>query len=137
MEQGHRGYRATNFPQNQDVYDRSLNIEYGYIIAAFTSEEEPRYFVLVLKEFSRVDPRQDPAAMPIEESYEYLASTYGSPENLVGLRVRIEYIGSDWKLGAAKIVPGRDVPVRGTLTSLPSRGFRYAAAGGSSLAGGL
>lgn len=137
MEDVHRGHRATNFPQDKSAYDRSLNIEYGYIVGAFSSDEEPRYFVLVLKEFSRVDPRQDPAAIPIEESYEHLAATYGPPENLVGLRVRIEYVGTDWKLGSARIAPPRDVPVRANLTSLPARGFRYAQAGGSSLAGVL
>ena len=137
MDDAHRGYRATNLPQNTDIYDRSLNIEYGYIVGAFTSDDQPRYFVLVLKEFSRVDPRQDPAAMPIEEAYEGLASTYGPPENLVGMRVRIEYVGTDWKLGSCRLAPGREVPVRGNLTSLPSRGFRYASAGGSSFASGL
>lgn len=110
------------------IYDRQLNIEYGYIVGVGSPDESPRYLVLVRKEFSHgIDGA--PVLIPVEEPAEVLASTFGRPEDLIGQRVRVEYFGSNWRTGVARIVPGRDVPSRPGLTEIPGRGFRYAIAG--------
>lgn len=111
------------------LYDRQLNVEYGYVVGVGSTDENPRYLVLVKKEFSYgVDGA--PVLIPVEEPAEVLASTYGRPEDLIGQRVRVEYFGTNWRTGVARIVPSRDIPSRPGLTDIPSRGFRYAVAGG-------
>lgn len=108
----------------------SINIAYGYIVGVLSTEEEPRYLALVHREFSTAHPGAESILIPIEETHEHLAATYGTPNDIVGLRVRMEYVGTDPRRGVARIVPGRNVPARPNITELPARGFRYAVAGG-------
>lgn len=113
----------------ESLYSRRLNVEYAYIVGIAATEEEPRYMVLVKKEFCLGSVSEQPAIVPMEEPPEVLAASFGRPEDLIGQRVRIEYFGSNWKTGIARIVTGRDIPSRPNLTDIPSRGFRYAVAG--------
>jgi len=108
----------------------SLNTIYGHIIDIFTTGEDDYYVPLVTLESSSFPAETNIAFVPLDESNEQLAATYGSPRDIIGLRVRIEYRGIQWMSGIARIAPEKDrVPV-GNATSIPSRGFRYAVAGG-------
>jgi len=112
--------------------DRSLKIGYGYIISMMVNEEESYYHAVVGPEVTRVGLSES-AILPLMETPEFLSATYGPPEDLVGRRVRIEYVGTRWQSGTAKIVPERTARPIGNLVDIPGRGFRYAVPGGGSI----
>lgn len=110
--------------------DRTLRAVYGYIIDILSMNDQDYYIPLVGPEetFYSVDTQCN--YIPLDESPEQLAANYGSPRDLIGLRVRVEYYGIRWKTGTARIVPGKQRQPVGNLTEVPSRGFRFAVAGG-------
>jgi len=113
--------------------DRALRVDYGYILAMLSNDRYQYYHGLIALERSRLPAGTSARVMVIEEGVESLAATYGAPEDLVGRRVRIEYVGRSWWTGTVRIVPGREAEPIGELMNIPSRGFRYAVAGGGSV----
>jgi hypothetical protein len=112
--------------------ERSLNITYGHIIGVLSIGDEDYYIPLVAPESTlfRVDAVCE--YIPLEETPVQLAASYGPPRDMIGLRVRIEYHGPNWRRGVAKVVPAKEREPMGNETEIPSRGFRYAIAGGGS-----
>jgi hypothetical protein len=110
--------------------ESTLKVAYGHIIEmAQLSEDEEYYVAIVVLERTARPVGTSVMVIPLEESPEFIAATYGAPEDLVGRRVRIEHIGWDVTKGVGRIVAGRSVSPIGTVMELPSRGFRFAAAG--------
>jgi len=126
------GSEIGSLPADRDE-DRSLRVDYGYILAMMSNDEEQYYHGLIALERSSVPAGSESRVMAIEEGHEHLAASYGAPEDLIGRRVRIEYVGKHWWTGTVKIVPGRRTRPIGELMDVPSRGFRYAVAGGGSV----
>jgi hypothetical protein len=113
--------------------NRSINAIYGHIINTLDIDEQQYYIALVALEETSFDIDLQCSYIPLEESHEQLSANYGSPRDLIGLRVRVEYYGSSWKTGVAHIVPERNRQPVGNTTEIPARGFRFAVAGGGSI----
>jgi hypothetical protein len=113
--------------------DRRIKAIYGYIMEVLNIEEEDYYIPLVALENHALPVDTQCHYIPLDETPEQLASNYGEPRDLIGLRVRVEYYGTRWRTGVARIVPGRTRRPVGTATEIPSRGFRFAVAGGGSV----
>jgi hypothetical protein len=113
--------------------DRTIRAVYGYIIDILTIEEQDFYIALVGPEEANFPADTMCHYIPIDESPESLAASYGPPKDLVGLRVRVDYYGSSWRRGVAHIVPQRERTSHGNASEVPRRGFRYAVAGGGSV----
>ena len=105
-----------------------VRVIYGYIVdMASTPDDNDLYLPLVrIESLGRPIPE---AFIPLAQPMEQLTAVYGSPRDLIGRRVRIEYQGSKWFLGRATITstPGDNIP--GGEQQLPSVGFRHAIAG--------
>lgn len=113
--------------------DRKIKSVYGYILDILNMNDEPYYIALVGPEETYYPVDTQCEYIPLEESPTRLASAYGPPEALIGLRVRVEYYGMRWRTGVARIVPGRNPEATGNLSEMPTRGFRFAVAGGGGI----
>jgi hypothetical protein len=113
--------------------DRRLQTVYGHIVEMLNLDDQDFYMPLVVLEQSSFAPGSSLNYIPLDDTPEQLAANYGAPRDLIGLRVRIEYFGNSWRTGVAKVVSGRSRQPVGNLTEVPSRGFRYAVAGGGGL----
>lgn len=113
--------------------DRRIKAIYGHIIDVLNMNDNPYYIVLVGPEETYYPVDTQCEYIPLEESPSRLAAAYGEPSELIGLRVRVEYYGMRWRTGVARIVSGRNPEPTGNLTEVPTRGFRFAVAGGGSV----
>lgn len=115
------------------ISDRRLQVEYGYVFDIISLEEQSYYIAVVGREQGIIPADEDSTVVPLEHSIEELTSLYGAPEDIIGLRVRVEYFGEDWRQGIAKIVSPREPSGVGTSMDVDSRGFRHAVAGGGNV----
>jgi len=110
-----------------------VNVEFGFILSIVEDQDDTYYIAIVAKEMNSLQADSQLAIMPIGHTIEELSSLFGEPSDLIGRRVRIEYRGGNWRTGmcrlAAPVVQGSV----GTAMEVPSRGFRYAVAGGGSV----
>jgi hypothetical protein len=113
--------------------DTRISAIYGHIIDVLSINGQDFYIPLVALERTVFGVDSQSHYIPLDETDAQLAATYGTPRDLKGNRVRIEYYGQKWNSGVARIVPGRGRQPSGNITEIPSRGFRYAVAGGGSL----
>ena len=118
---------------HQMTQSKSLNAVYGYIVEILSIDDQDFYIPLIAPEDSAMPVDTQCAYIPLEESPEALASSFGAPRDLIGQRVRVEYYGMHWKKGTCRVVPSRNRQPVGNLTEIPSRGFRHAVAGGGSV----
>jgi hypothetical protein len=112
--------------------DTRVKAEYGYIvdIIAPSPEEDNQYYIAeVAKENSALPSDIYTAIVHMEQTPQELASLYGTPRDLIGLRVRIDYTGNDFRSGVARVVSGRAPTAMGGFTEVRSRGFRHARPG--------
>lgn len=112
-----------------NTQSRSLNVEYGYIIDIVSVGEARFFTAMISRERTFRDHLADATVMSLEQTSEELIATYGSPEDLIGLRVRIDYVGNNWTKGIAKVVGSYTPQDIGHSTDIDSRGFRYAIPG--------
>lgn len=120
-------------PQKPPIERRHIAVEYGRIMDILTNEEAEYYVVLVAKERSLHGPESKCAILPLGHTLEELTSNFGTPKDLVGRRVRVEFFGNSWRRGIAYLAFDTSLQGVGTAMELPSRGFRYAVAGGGSV----
>jgi hypothetical protein len=112
----------------------AVNTIYGHIVGILPNEEEEiRYIAMVAPDRTNLPATTQIRPLPLEDHDQTLASNFGRPSDLIGMRVRIEYYGSNWESGIARIVPPRERQPVGNLSEVPSRGFRFAVAGGGSI----
>jgi hypothetical protein len=127
-------YKNSSVPQDSlRASDNALRVVRGYILQIVSLGEDRYYKVLVALEGARAGQAvKNARVVTIEEPGEHLAATFGEPEDLIGRRVRIEYTGGNWWRGVARVIPQQNEAL-GESLDLPSRGFRYAVAGGGSI----
>ncbi len=113
--------------------DRRIKVIYGYIVEMLTIDNQDYYIPLVAPEEHSMSIDSQCQYIPFDESPEQLAANYGTPRDLIGRRVRVEYYGTRWRIGVARIVPERTRQPAGNITEIPSKGFRFAIAGGGSI----
>jgi len=113
--------------------DKTIRAVYGHVVDILRQNDDEFYIPLVALEGSMLPADLMCHYIPMEEPEEQLAASYGEPANLIGLRVRVEYYGINWRSGVARVVPSRSRRPVGNLTEVPTRGFRYAVAGGGSV----
>ena len=125
------------FPESRTIQhleqNRSVNAIYGHIVDILNIDEQDYYVALVAPEESDLSPDIMSHYIPIDEPVSSLAANYGPPRDMIGLRVRVEYYGTRWRRGVAKVVPERDRQPPGNASEVPSRGFRFAVAGGGTI----
>lgn len=124
-------YGSTGVTGGSSVTNNTtLNVEYGYIIGMLNSENDgPLYRAAVARERTRNTASQDWHLLPFDQTVEELRSLYGDPQDLIGLRVRIEYYGTNWTLGRIRIVSPKGLETRSSGSEFNNRGFRYAVPG--------
>jgi len=113
--------------------DRTIRAIYGHIVDMLNMDDQDYYIALVAPEESNFSVDIMSHYIPIDESTESLAANYGPPEDLIGLRVRVDYYGTAWRSGVAHIVPSRNRVPPGNTSEMPRRGFRFAIAGGGGI----
>jgi hypothetical protein len=119
----------------RESYERpTIAVQFGYIVDVLTSDDEAFYVAVVMREISspQMPADSNPIMCPLGHPIEELTSLYGEPEALIGRRVMIEYVGSNWGGGVARLTLPRVPTSIGTAMELPSRGFRHAVAGSGS-----
>ncbi len=112
---------------------RSLNAIYGHIVEILTIDDRDYYIPLVVPEETIFPVDTQSEYIPLEENAGSLSSNFGKPRDLIGLRVRVEYYGARWRTGVARIISPRRPAATGNESEVPSRGFRFAVAGGGSV----
>ncbi len=120
-------------PERRQIGPSSLNVEFGFILDVIGDEDNVYYIAIVAKEKNVFPADTQLATLPLTHTTEELNSLFGAPEDIVGRRVRIEYRGSDWRKGACSLTVNSQIAPVGTSMEVPSRGFRYAVAGGGSV----
>jgi hypothetical protein len=113
--------------------DKTISAVYGYIIDILSIDDQDFYIPLVAPERTVFSADSQSHYIPLDEHFGQLAATYGSPRDLKGLRVRVEYYGTKWNTGVARIVVDRNRQPVGNSMEVPSRGFRFAVAGGGKI----
>ena len=113
--------------------DTRIHSIFGHIVEIASIDEEDQYLVLVLPEGAILSAEFYAAFLPLEDRPDILASNYGTPRDLIGRRVRIDYYGLDWTKGLARIITNRRVESPGNTIEMPARSFRFAVAGGGAV----
>jgi len=111
----------------------TLNVEFGFIVDIIADEEETYYLAIVAKERGVLPADSELAMLPLAHTVEELTSLYGSPQDVIGRRVRIEYRSHNWRRGICFLTAGQAIRGASRAMEVPSRGFRYAVAGGGSV----
>ncbi len=107
-----------------------MNFCYGHVVGILSINDEEYYIPLIVKEGTGVHPTRNTHYIPMADTVEHLATMYGEPQALIGLRVRVEYWGRDWRNGACRIEAGRTRRAAGPAATVETTGFRWAVAGG-------
>jgi len=119
------------------IVDHSVRIVYGYIVdmvgidGPYDEEsEDPVYYLpLVAKEDDNYHFEVTTSPLRFADPPDMLAMNYGTPSDLIGRRVKIEYTGNHWEAGVCTVVEGRRISTAQSILEVPSRGFRYAPPG--------
>ena len=126
----------TNHTQERVVVEDRTKITYGHIVDILMTQDEKdnnsppgRYIPIIAKEGFFGPASENVVPMRIAQTPQYLAANYGSPEDLIGYRVKIEYTGSSWIYGVCTIVDNGQPDEIGEALSVEGERFLFARAG--------
>lgn len=89
--------------QVTQLQNRVVQYSFGTIVGIRREGSQAFYEVQVRPDRDQVSPARF-KYIPLIDETEVIAASYGSPEDLIGRRVRIEYRGAHWSQGTAKLV---------------------------------